>query len=341
MGDLLFSRNKQTVIATLCAGAALLGVGYWFGLSQRATSSACGLPSNPTAGPGYVGFSPLEVELGRHPWYAEVPFTATFVNTRPEPVTVGTVRSSCGCTVLERASYADVSVEAGGELHLHGTLDVGQLPGEYRKKLDLLLESGSMHPVFLKYVAYATYDFKPRNLRFGEVDLDDPTDDAIASVVFFSETASIVGDAGTDSPWLQAAVHNGKNVDPQVVVGVLKQYLPHGRNLGRVSVATDDPYRPTFTIPVHADGVSDVRAVPSHVFLRAGEQREVHFITKEGATARLADARSDTEGVEVSIEGERHVVRVRLNVEALTNAAVVSVTDDEGRVSRFLGSLVR
>lgn len=288
-----------------------------------------------------MGFSPLEIDLGSQPWYAEVPFNATFVNDGPEAVVVATVKSSCGCTVLERASYSDVVVEPAGALAISGTLDVGQLPGQHRKKLDLLLISGAIHPVFLKYAVFATYDFKPRNLRFGEVDLDDPTDDAITSVIFSSDTASIMGEAVVDSPWLEVGLHDRGNGEAEIAVHVVKRNLPYGRNFGRVSVSTDDSMRPSFTIPVYARGLSSLRPVPSHLFLRPGEQGCVRFITSDGATARIASAESDSTTVELVVDTDRRRIRVSLAGERLANAAVVSVTDDQGRGSKFLVSCVR
>ncbi|HUU97349.1 MAG TPA: DUF1573 domain-containing protein [Phycisphaerae bacterium] len=333
-------RPTGGLVLKLALLAITIGVAYSLGYWQNRPSADAEVPvSVPPA--GYVGFDPLEIDLGQHPWYTEIPFTATFVNQGAEPISVASVNSSCGCAVLDRASYEDAVVSCGAALELTGTLTVGPIPGEHRKKISVLLSSGAIRTVFLKYVSFNTYASKPRNVQFGEVNLDDDTDDALARVIFTSDTASIVGEPVVDSPWLEVGVHDRGNGETEIAVHVAKRNLPYGKSLGRVTFTTTDRMRPSFTVLAYAQGVSRLRPVPSHVLLRVGQPGEVRFITREGMVARIASVSSDDEGIDVVVDEDGEAVSVTLNVDVLPNAAVVRVTDQRGVRSKFLVSSVR
>ncbi|MBU0638455.1 MAG: DUF1573 domain-containing protein [Planctomycetes bacterium] len=328
--------SRRQVLSVAAIGGAIVGA--------YAVGNRHSIPSSPKAkvapSAGYVGFHPGLIDAGKHPWYAEVPFEAVFVNDSAEPLTVATIGSSCGCIVLDRGSPTDAVVPAGQELRLAGTLDVGPVAGEHTKKIDLLLSSGAIHTVFLKFFAYQTYDVRPRYLKFDAVNLDDETDDAIASVIFTSDTATFIEEPVTDSPWLQAGLHDRRNGETEIAVRVVKRNLPYGKNFGRVTLATDDPTRPAFTIPIHAEGVAQLRPVPSHVFLRAGEERQVRFILADGATARIASFSADNDALAVALVPDNGALAVSVARGHLTSAALVCVEDERGKKSKFLVSCV-
>ncbi|MFH1747470.1 MAG: DUF1573 domain-containing protein [Planctomycetota bacterium] len=319
---------KVLVVVVLVLGA------YWVGAREgNKHPSPPGEDSLPVE---YIGFSPLEIDLGSQPWFAEVPFTATFINDSLDPVTIATLKSSCGCMAIDMSSYVNRIVESGERLAIEGELHIGAGLGQRSKEIELLLDSGIVYTVLLNYAAYSTYCVLPDHLDFGEVDLDDEADDAIASAVFSSETAQITAQPTVDLPWLEVGLNRRGERETEIIVRVAKRNLPYGKNFGKIRVTTDDPTHPQFTLSVRAEGSAQLRPVPSHVFLRLGETRKVGFITREGLTARLLSVSADNDSVVASVDEDGLAVSVSLKDDGLQDAVVVCVTTQRGLTSRFL-----
>lgn len=68
-------KNAGTTLKLVVAGGVVLGA-YWAGLSHQGPRAELADDAEATVEPGYAGFSPFEIDLGRHPWYAEVPLAA-------------------------------------------------------------------------------------------------------------------------------------------------------------------------------------------------------------------------------------------------------------------------
>ncbi len=69
--------KTATLVRVLVVGGLAVGA-YVAGLASR--RGGAGTNNAPITADAVIGFSPRDVDLGRQPWYAEVPFTATFMN---------------------------------------------------------------------------------------------------------------------------------------------------------------------------------------------------------------------------------------------------------------------
>lgn len=286
-------------------------------------------------------FVPQQLELGELPWDAQVPIQLLLSNGSSEPVTVALVKSSCGCTILDTESYVGVQIAPGDVLPIEGTLDVGGALGSHSRKIDVLLESGELHTAFIVYSTFATYAYSPRQLDLGRIDLDAGADDLTARVLFTSPVVSLVEAPITDSAWLEAGLHDRGNGEVEILVNLIRRNLSHGRNVGRVTLRTDDGTRPEFSVFVRCEAFSELRALPSHLILRPNESRSVRFITSQGADARIVSAATDDDSVSITIDEARTTVTVSLSgVEqtATRNAIAVRVEDERAHVAHFLVS---
>lgn len=279
------------------------------------------------------GFWPNELELGEHALYSEIPFSAKFLNPTGAPVRIAQVQTACGCTVLETEAFVGSLIQPGDALELKGELRVGSLIGEHSKGIDVLLESGAVHTLFLKFSGFETYRYSPRFLRFAEINLDDD-ESATQSVIFSSAGVSVLPPPEVDSPWLEAALLPRGNGEVEIVVHIAKRNLAAGKSYGRVSLRTDDENRPTFSIPVRVEAVSHLRPVPAHVFLAAASEKSIVFVTNEGFHAKVARASSNDESVSATIHSDGRSVLVRWDGSALGEAAVVSVEDEDGHQAK-------
>ena len=327
--------SRYTLILKLAFLLVVVGaaysVGYWRNQPQAPQSDA-----NVRAQAAFVGFEPALIDLGPLPWFSQEPFEAVFVNRGETAVRVAVVRADCGCMGLDSGAYMDTVVEAGGELAVGATLDVGPGPGQETKQIDLMLDSGAVHTAFVKYKVVATYSCRPGKLAFARVGLDHAEQETLASAIFSSPTARIV-DFSVDSPWLNVGLDERDNGETEIVVELVKRNLVHGMNYGRVDFVTDDSARPQFTLPVEAEGVSQLRPVPGRVFLRVGEQKTVRFVRGADAEAlRLVSAGAEGEAVAVSINADQTTVSVALRSKSAVGPVVVSVTDDRGLTATFL-----
>lgn len=237
---------------------------------NTATASTSSAAAHPECA-RFLSFDPPEVDIGPQPWGLEVPFTVTLRNDTESTATLRGITPSCGCTVIDGSQYAGAEVAAGDILDIVGTVDVGTVLGPHRKQIDVLLDGGSVRSVFVRFDTFATYDASPRDLAFGDVDLQHQ-EDRILSVLFVSDSAKVLS-AQTDVPWVDAALREAASGRFEIAARLTPALLPPGPSFGRVLVRTDDPSRPTFSVPVHANGLAKLMAAPRHLFLRPGERR--------------------------------------------------------------------
>jgi hypothetical protein len=279
------------------------------------------------------GFDPARLWLDRQPWYARVPFGASYVNGSERPVRIETVHKSCGCMLMDD-DLAGVELEPGARLEVCGEIETGPSAGVRRQEIALILDTGAIHRLEIDYQVYATYQCLPEALA-ATVSLGGagagPT---VLRSVFRSSDAALVGDAVCDSPWMQAHLVPAPP-DTEIVVALDPRYLAHGPNYGSVHLTTDDPGRPEFSIPVVVQAVAALRPVPEVAFLSAGESRVVTFLTAAGQVACVTTVESDTETVTAEISNDGQAVVIRAAAGAF-GRAVVSVTAGGGLSSKVL-----
>ncbi|MBU0638267.1 MAG: DUF1573 domain-containing protein [Planctomycetes bacterium] len=326
------------VVIVAVVGAYLLGSSRREGVYAPPTNESEFV--SPPALESFVGFDPLEMDLGRQPWHSEIPFTATFANQTAQAVTIAAVRSPCGCMGLDRVAYTNRLVEPGTTMELDGVLEVGGRLGEQSVEIQVLLTTGAMHTAFLTYEGFATYTYSPESVSFEEVDLDDEASGQVKTVVFVSETAAIVGEPRTDARWLNAGVYEHESGQTEIALHVDKTCLPHGENVGRAFITTDDPWRPEFSLTVRATGVAALRPVPAHVFVRRGTKVSVRFVGRDGDSAPIMRINAESDTLRLGGSPDGLTVTVSVTADGGPRTSAVWVTDAKDRKTRFLVSVI-
>ncbi len=232
-------------------------------------------------------FEPREVDLGRVPWFSEVPFQTRFVNTTRSALQIELIKPACGCTILDPERFTLLPLGAGEAVEISGNLKVGAGLGEFARQIDLLLDSGAVHSTWIHYETFATYSLTPATIEFGVVDLD-AADELTARAFFMSEFASITAPPQSDSAWLQATLLPRKTAETEIVLRILRDRLPHGESNAQLLIVTDDQFRPVASLPVRLKTRARLRASPARAVLRLGESVTVRAIADSGAISKIA-----------------------------------------------------
>ncbi|MBL8879876.1 MAG: DUF1573 domain-containing protein [Phycisphaerales bacterium] len=277
-------------------------------------------------------FEPTEVALGRLAWYSQIPFLAMFVNRTAGPLRIELVKAACGCTLLDTARYSGLQLGAGERVDVSGTLNVGGGLGEHRRQIDVLLDNGAVHSMIVTYVAYATYSVTPAGVELGTVDLDS-NEDVTAQIVFESESSRIIAPPQSDSVWLQAALVPRTESAAEIVLRVRPGMLPFGDAFGQLTVATNDPYRPEFVVPVRLRTQARLRAVPPRLVLASGESGSVRVVRQDGRFGEIASWTAPP-GLSASRSADGQSLLVSLSDATNDASYTLEITDAAGDRAR-------
>jgi hypothetical protein len=305
------------------------------------TGAALNLPGEsllartPPADEAQIGFEPADIDLGARPWSSSVDFESSFVNDSGAPVTIAALRTSCGCTTLP-GSVNGSAIEAGGRLAISGVVKTDLHTGRRSEDVSILLDTGAVYVLPLHFEVLATYAVHPEDLDFGDIDLGEQPE-AVASAMFTSETAHVLGQPQTNVPWLEAFAVPREQGGTSLVVRVLADQMAYGRNWGHIVVNTDDSYRPTCTINVRAAGIAGLRPVPSHIVLRAGEGCAARFFMPTGVAAQLVRAEASAGDVSVRVpEDDQAIALIGAEEGAVVATYRVNVVAKEGQRGHVL-----
>jgi hypothetical protein len=333
---------KLSAVKALAVGAIVVGAfvaGTFFSGEPAASSGAVKGDGSGAAVPPESGFHPATVELGRLPWHSTAEFSTDFVNREDETVVVAAVKSSCGCTGFDPKDYIGKTVRPGAALAVAGRLETTSRLGKRDSEIELMLTSGAIYVATIRYDGYATYDFSPRMLDFGAVDLDSlsgPTKEVV-----FRSDVSRVKEVEVDAPWASASRRSEGGVTT-VFVGVDAQRLPHGKNFAQVTVHTSDAFQPEFSFRVSAEGVAALRASPGHVFASGQREAVVSFYHADGTPARIQNVTPEDPHLRfVKRYGSVLAITAQPGATPSSEARVFWVTDDQGAKTRFFYSLVK
>jgi len=273
--------------------------------------------------PAEAAFVPPVIELGEHDWCTQVSFTAEFVNSERQPVTIADVKANCECTVIDSERYTGAVVEPGGTLSIPGTADVGRILRHSRQFVQLRLVDGREFKCEVHWSVRSTYSTAPESVEFYVLDdFDTPAQ----RVEFRSERFKLVSAPTTDSPWLKAE-RDGNSV----VIRVDAAKVPTGRTIARVLLQTDEPDVPLLRVPVMTSKLAKVNALPGSVVIVGAGDRVVQITDAAGELMEDVDAMSDDARlrVELPFPGQ---VRIRVTEAAAPFSAVVRVRSQDGDV---------
>lgn len=222
-------------------------------------------------------------------WKVTTEFDLAFHNPSQAPIRLVEVKTSCGCTALDRKTQFPAVVAPGAEFHIRGVIDAGVTPGQLERTVAVRDGTGREFRATLRLTVTPTYEFEPPKVSFGrQTEHDDPA----AVITFTSETARLTGAVSVDADWLQATVEGNR-----VSVSTKMDRLTNGLNIGRVTVQTDDPWLPAFTVPVSVSMVASLILIPSRVFLVDDKPRAVRVENRARLPVRIARLDGDLDDV--------------------------------------------
>ena len=329
------------MVYSLSATPAIVAVTVVAGLA------GCAIPRSrdiAARSPTRTGFLPSEIDFGSVPWHSSQDFAIEFLNAESSSITIAALKATCACTGFDPAAYVGRTISPGDSIEIVGKLDTGERLGSRKAELELMLDSGTIYWLALKYQGYATYTCMPDSVAFQAVDLDDEEDQSDCTQTISFRSADVVVTAvDPQASWLEAGVYDTGPSDTPIWVHVVKTRLPHGKNVGLVNVTTSDPFRPQFSVRVTANGVSKLRALPGHVVLRPNQEARVMFVRSDGTLAQLTAIQPDSNDIRAVIQPQRASVLIAANEDSAADnkTRVVRVTDANGYVTRVLVTVIR
>jgi len=283
---------------------------------------------------GYIGFDPVEVDLGDQTWNDVVPFQLTLVNHGTAPITVDTVESSCDCAVIDVAEYRGRTVGPGVALAIDVALHTSTNPGLARRRISAKTVGGERYSASVTLNVRGTWSISPDAVDFGDILLD-AADSPDAKTVLFESSSDALEAVESAEPWVACGVDVGDGGLTTVNVRVIREQLPFGQNSASVVVHTSSALKPTGVLYVRARGVHELISSPQHVLLVGDEHQRIDFSDRAGQRVRLVAAESGSDALEVQILDDGAIEVWNTTGRPVPESIAVRVTDVAGR-SRVL-----
>lgn len=290
---------------------------------------------------GACGFSPAIVDVGDQPWFVEVPITLSFQNLTSVGRKIVSVRSSCGCILLEKHRIVGQDILPNETLAIQVTLDIGEAAGQFEREVRIDLDDGQSAICMIRFKTVPTYSLSPMEVNFGKVDLSlGQLGMFVKSITFSSNTSIIVDPPISDSNWIKCSKLEQNNPDGDTLIffALDPELMPHGEQHGRVRLHVADTFRPYIDVPVKAYGTAYLKPVPGHVFASPGLLYQVELMRDDGCPVPIDYARASDDSVSIVFAPGDSTLRLALNA-SIENAVYVEV-GAEGHRARVLVSSV-
>lgn len=323
----------RKLLIGLSVGAFVGGVSFYAVVSAKRSFDPSRELDAALAGPIGIVVEPAGIDFGEQDWGQKLRGGFALYNQRDEALTINSIESNCGCTVLD--DYSGFVVEAGGVLPVSFTLDTQLSRGPKTRVVTVSLASGEKVTVTVEVDVKGTYDVAPAFLEFGDVHLAREEERALV-VVLTSSRGRTVREVKTNCRWaeVRVATRSGRY---EILVRLLRENLAPGWSTGQLLIVTDDDKVPTVSVPISVKGVQDLTPTPSHVFLTGRQKKRAIFVTGSRKKASLVSASCSHPGITASVHGaelELHNSTGR----PLEDTVTVFVTDAAGHVGRVLVS---
>lgn len=288
---------------------------------------------------GFVGFQAAEIQLGDQLWGRSIALQLRFLNDSAQALTIDSVKSCCGCAIVEVASYEGQILAPGEALPVDVVLSTGHNPGQKKRAVHLDLTSGQRHTAAIHLNVYGTWKVTPEVLDLGELPFEQPPQYVERLVVFESRADELVEVSAPALPWIQCHVAKRAGSRRDILVRILKSELPAGQNSVSVVVRTSNAVKPAGVIFVRARGVHELASVPAPVVIVGAEQRPVEFFDRSGKRARIASLEIEGDGVRGKVLDGGGVVLWREGSQRFPEPVLVRVVDEIKRYREFRVSL--
>lgn len=299
-----------------------------------------GIRSERPAAAAAASFSPPEINLGDELWGQVIPIELSLQNHGNEPLTIADAKSSCGCAVLEKDSYQNRVVEAGGVLKVNLNLDTKNSTGRKQRTVTLISSAGDEFTATILLNVTGTWRVAPEYVNFDEVTVG-ARKAAITQVATFESDSDELLDISIESaPWLEC--RRGEQTDnrTELVVQVLPEMLERGKNFGTIQLKTSSEVKPTASIVVTVIGVYELTAKPDPIVMLFNDRRRVEFFDPAADRVRITSARVSDPAINCAVLDDGAVEVWETGEESSVEKPRLIVEDEAGRsravlISRF------
>jgi hypothetical protein len=329
-------RNDRWVVVFVAAATVASGYfAYRVGAAPRGAKQIM-----PAQRSGFVGFSPAWVDLGDQLWNTSVPFELTFVNESGRPVELASVRTSCGCTLVDTPGEEQRNVAPGKSLTLLGMLNVDTNLGRRTQSVDVRLLGGETYTVRIAASVYGTHKLGPDPVEFGPVPaIRSEGEGPERQLVFESKTDQVVAEPVVDVRWLECRVVERSEDRTVVSVRVRGEALCPGFNDGTVCLPTSSSVKPNACVRVRVVGTPGLVTVPQHVFLNGEAPERVRFLDGAGQAVRVASIEPVDPRLTVMVDGGGELEVRKVGDASLGGILRLTVRDSIGREGVVLVSM--
>ena len=264
--------------------AAAIAVGCYLG--GRLTPAGSGEAESGA----FIGFEPATVNLGERMWGQVIDVPLHFVNHGENPIRIGAIHSSCGCTIIDTDAYIGQEIAPGGALDIAAQMDTETNPGNKTRDVLLLGEGANQrYTATIRLGVWGTWELSANEVDFGQIALDEgellPVNQAIE---FISDTDALVGDPIVRVPWLECTLSRNETSPRKILFRLKPDQLTPGRHAASVILQTDCDIKPNSVVTVRAVGTRQLTPSPLHVFLVGEEASVVTFHDVRGQAVKLA-----------------------------------------------------
>jgi hypothetical protein len=278
----------------------LLYSSYRLGLARGSERSKVHEWAAPASEP--IGFTSDSIDLGEAPWHTAAPFELRFYNGTERQLTVASIESSCGCTVLEVPASEQPVIPGKSALLIPGVLHTRGETGSKEYKVRVVTREAGEYTCSLVIDVFGTYKVEPREIDFGKVRRGAlPNTGSVREFVFESSIDEVVSDPTADVDWIRCRRAATCEASVRYEVMIDPTRLRFGLQTGTLCLETSNPDCASACVRVRVLVIRELTAVPEEIYLSPGEDHRVEI---RDANGRLVEARrveGYTQGIAVQI----------------------------------------
>lgn len=262
-------------------------------------------------------FDELSKDFGSVPHGSIQTHNFRLVNNTKQPVSISSVRVSCGCT---SASAAKTYLNPGEETAIVAHMDTSRFFGVRSVTIFVQFDRPGFEEARLTVQANSRTDFivSPDGLSFGEVKKSEtPT---VSSTVTFYGSKTQITEAKSESNYVQATIKEVKGADGQAsyqVSAKLRDDVPAGKWYTDVWLKTNNPEIPQIRVPLTVEIAAALSVSPDAVAL--GQ------VAVNGESERRVVIRGNKPFKITAVKGEDEQLTVRDSTEDSKTVHVLTV----------------
>jgi hypothetical protein len=264
-------------------------------------------------------FDELSKDFGSVPHGSMQTNNFRIVNNTKQPVSIASVRVSCGCT---SASAARNYLNPGEETAVVAHMDTSRFYGVRSVTITVQFDRPAFEEVRLWVQANSRNDFSvsPDSLGFGEIKKSE-TPSLSTNVTFYGASTQVT-EAKSESNYVQTTLTPVKNPDGQTsyqLTAKLRNDVPVGRWYTDVWLKTNNPDIPQIRVPVTVEVASALTVSPDAVSLgqvAVNAESERRVVVRGAKPFKITAVKGTDDGLTVQDSTEEskpvHVLTVKV-----------------------------